>query len=169
MNGSNGIRIKPHHFIDIVTAVGDGKLTFSPHPYGHAQHSVAAKIIDTPNISLIIELGADDICKPCIHNIDGTCDDTIDTSYRPQAPTSKQEWNLLIDQRWCKRLQLKQNDILSAQEFLRRLQHHSQNITDIYREIPEERTAERSRKLGKGIKLLLVLSFLFLTVPFSIL
>ena len=84
------IRIKPHHFIDIVAALGEGKRCFVPHPYGHAQHVVAEKIRDRPDVVLEIELAADDICGPCSHNLEGICDDVIDISYRPEAPPLKQ-------------------------------------------------------------------------------
>ena len=95
------ISIKPHHFVDIITAFGGGRTEFEPHPYAHALHSVAERILSDPGVRLRIELGADDICLPCRHNADGLCDDTIDTSFRPEAPRSKLEWNLLIDRRWC--------------------------------------------------------------------
>ncbi|RJP33795.1 MAG: hypothetical protein C4527_03715 [Candidatus Omnitrophota bacterium] len=149
------IHIKPHHFIDIVAAVGSGKISFEPHPYGHAQHTIAATIIGNLDLLLEIECGADDICQPCIHNIDGVCDDTIDTSYRPTAPSSKREWNLLIDLRWCERLQLKQGDRLTAREFLERLKSAERYIHDIYREVQGERTRHRSTHLQAGIKTLL--------------
>jgi hypothetical protein len=149
------IRIKPHHFVDIVTAYGSGKTTFEPHPYGHAQHIVAARILGEPDISLEVELGADDICEPCMHNIDGLCDDAIDTSYRPRAPSSKREWNLIIDRRWCARLGLKQGNTLSTREWAERVRDLAGDIADIYREIPAERTAERMSNLRRGVQKLL--------------
>ena len=79
------IHIKPHHFVDILTTHGAGQTRFAPHPYGHAQHTVAAQLYAEHDVLLEIELGADDICLPCVHNIDGLCDDTIDTSFRPTA------------------------------------------------------------------------------------
>jgi hypothetical protein len=97
----NMISIKPHHFVDIVTACGDGRTEFQPHPYGHAVHSVAKEILANPDVNLRIEFGADDVCHPCRHNVDGLCDDAIDTSFRPQASKSKREYNLLMDQRWA--------------------------------------------------------------------
>lgn len=149
---SDIIRIKPHHFIDIITKYGAGTLSFSPHPYGHAVHSTARIIIDNRDVLLELELGADDICTPCIHNIDGICDDIIDTSYRPDAPASKREWNLLIDRRWCDRLGFKQGDRLSAAQFCQKLREIDGDITDIYRELPADRTAERLLKLEKGVE-----------------
>jgi hypothetical protein len=145
------IRIKPHHFIDIITASGRGQTAFKPHPYGHAVHTVAAQILRGPDVVLEIELGADDICQPCKHNIDGLCDDTIETSFRPAAPASKRAWNLLIDERWCERLGLEQGDRLTARAFCERLRDRMGEITDIYREVPRERTATRARDLATGI------------------
>jgi len=145
------IAIKPHHFVDIITAFWDESTDFHPHPYGHAVHSVSKSIIEDRNIGLRIELGADDICTPCLHNINGMCDDTIDISFRPAAPKSKREYNLIIDQRWCERLGIKQDDQMTAKELCLRIRDIAGNITDIYRETPSARTAERQAKLQKGI------------------
>jgi len=155
MQQSDLIRIKPHHFIDIITAFGRGQTTFEPHPYGHAVHTVAARLLRDRDALLELELGADDICAPCTHNVDGLCDDTIDTSFRPEAPSSKREYNLLIDQRWCERLGLAQGDRLTARELCQRLQDRMGDLTEIYRENPPERTTARARDLHAGIRKLL--------------
>lgn len=146
------IHIKPHHFIDIVTALGSGQRKFQPHPYGHAVHAVAEQVMNNPDAALEMDLGADDICAPCIHNVDGLCDDTIDTSYRPGAPSSKLESNLMVDRRWCARLGLAQGDRLTARKFCRLVRDRAADITDIYREIPRERTAERAENLARGVE-----------------
>lgn len=145
------ITIKLHHFVDIITQLGGKDAPFQPHPYGHAVHRVARQILADPDVVLCIELGADDICAPCCHNVDGLCDDTIDTSFRPRAPMSKREYNLLIDQRWCARLDLAQHDQLTARELCTRIRDRAGNIEDIYRETPVERTQERQAKLSDGI------------------
>lgn len=145
------IAIKPHHFVDIVTALGSGSTEFQPHPYGHAVHRMAREILENRDIELRIELGADDICAPCRQNAGGLCQDTIDTSFRPQAPRSKRDYNLLIDQRWCARLGLQQDDRLTARQLCLRIRDSSHDITDIYRETPSERTATRQAKLQRGI------------------
>jgi hypothetical protein len=149
------IAIKPHHFVDIVTAFGEGCAEFPPHPYGHAVHSVAKEILGNRDMDLRVEFGADDICAPCRHNINGLCDDTIDTSFRPQAPCSKREWNLLLDQRWSERLGLRQNDRLTARELCVRIRDCARDIDDIYREISADRTAERQANLQRGIAMFL--------------
>jgi hypothetical protein len=79
------ISIKPHHFVDIITAFGDGFGAPAPHPYGHAVHSVTKEILADRDVVLRMEFGADAICHPCCHNLDGKCDDMIDTSFRPQV------------------------------------------------------------------------------------
>ncbi len=149
------VRIKPHHFVDIITSFGRGKVKFEPHPYGHAVHTVSEQILSAPDVLLEMDLGADDICRPCIHNIAGLCDDTIDTSWRPDAPESKRQWNLIIDQRWCKRLGLAQGDQLTARQFCELLRDNIADITDIYREIPADRTADRHKNLKEGVRILL--------------
>ena len=145
------ILIKPHHFVDIMRALGSGNVDWKPHSYGHNLHGVAARLVADCRATLQIELGADDICQPCIHNADGQCDDVIDTSFRPQAPRSKQEWNLLIDRRWCERLGIDQGDTFTARELCERIRDLGGDLTRIYREIPADRTAHRQECLEKGI------------------
>jgi hypothetical protein len=149
------ISIKPHHFVDIVTACGEGLATFEPHPYGHAVHTVAREVLGNLDIVLRIELGADEICLPCRHHLDGSCTDMIDTSFRPAAPASKQAYNLLLDQRWAERLDLRQDDTLTARELCRRIQAQAADISDIYRENPPERVAAKQEKLQQGLSRLL--------------
>ena len=146
------IAIKPHHFVDILTSFGAGERTFYPHPYGHSVNVVSETVLRNPEVILIIELGADEICKPCIHNKNGLCDDVIDISNRPSAPSSKREWNLLIDNRWCDRIMVKQGDMITAGEMSRRILAKKGNISDIYREINDGGTAERERQLTEGIR-----------------
>jgi len=153
MNAS--ISVKPHHFIDIITALGAGSVPREPHPYGHALHTVARRILDGPFVGLKIELAADDICGPCRHNVGGVCDDTIDTSFRPTAPESKQAWNLLIDRRWCERLGIAQGDAFTARQLCVRIRDSMGDITDIYWETPSDRTRERQVALEKGIRVFL--------------
>ena len=145
------IAIKPHHFVDIITKFGEESPEFKSHPYGHHVHVVAKKILDDRDIVLRVELGADAICQPCDHNKNGMCDDKIDTSFRPGAPSLKREWNLLIDKRWCEKIGIKHNDQLTAREFCKRIKNSIDNLRDIYLEIPKKRTSERKKKLKRGI------------------
>jgi len=58
----------------------------------------------------------------------------------------------LIDQRWCKRLGIKQGDQLTARELCERIQDKMGDITDIYHAIPARMTAERSTNLIRGLE-----------------
>jgi hypothetical protein len=149
------ILIKPHHFIDIVRALGTGQVDWKPHPYGHNLHGVAERVVADRDAILQIELGADDVCQPCLHNVHGQCDDVIDTSFRPQAPRSKQQWNLLIDRRWCQVLRLKQGDHIAARQFCERVRNHFTQLPDIYLELPAAHLAKRARELERGLEMYL--------------
>jgi len=145
------LRIKPHHFLDIIADFGAGSRSFKPHAYGHAVHTVAERLLANRNIEIELVLGIDDICRPCKHHVGDTCDDTIDTSFRPEAPPSKEEWNKRIDRRWFERLGLKEGDRMTASEFCRIVREKMGGIYEIYREIPRQMTADRERNLLKGI------------------
>ncbi|OHD48975.1 MAG: hypothetical protein A2096_13070 [Spirochaetes bacterium GWF1_41_5] len=146
------IKIKPHHFIDIITSLANEKIELKPCSYRHDVHTVTRLLLQDSEIELEMELGADKICAPCIHNKNGLCDDTIDTSARPRAPSSKREWNLLIDQRWCSRLQIKQDDVFSAQDFCLLIKKYTNNLQEIYPEMPLGHTEQRARDLNTGLE-----------------
>lgn len=146
------IRIKPHHVVDIISALGRGQTTFQPHPYGHGVHTVAPCLLCDHDVLLEIELGADDICRPCKHNINGLCNDTIDTSFRPRAPSSKRLYNLLIDRRWCQQLGLVAGDRITPRQFCLLVRECVGKLTAIYCENPSERTAAQARDLLAGIE-----------------
>lgn len=146
------ISMKPHHFVDILRDLGNGDTDYRPHPYGHGLHTVAADLLVHRDAILRIELGMDDICAPCRHNFAGRCDDTIDISFRPAAPSSKQEYNLLLDQRWCEQLDVSQGDELPAAELCRRILANVDAMPAIYRENPLERITPRMEALVHGAR-----------------
>lgn len=149
---NNIIKIKPHHFIDIITSFSANRVLLKPHYYHHNVHSISKTILENRNTLLEIDLGDDDICKPCIHNIDGICDDLLDISDRPKVPQLKIEWNLILDKRWCKRLKIEQGEIISVLEFCKLLNEGSNNLVHIYKENNLEHTIEREFNLKKGLK-----------------
>ncbi len=153
------ILIKPHHLVDIIRALGGERIALKPHPYGHNLHGVAEKLFADRDAVLQMELGVDEICQPCIHNVNGACSDVIDTTFRPQAPRSKQEWNLIIDRRWCQALGVADGDRITARHFCERLRQQIDRMTDIYREVPRERVAARAEQLSRGLDRYLARSF----------
>lgn len=146
------IRIKPHHFVDIIADYGADDVSLDPHPYGHAVHTVTARLLDDPDVMLEIELGADDICGPCAHNIDGLCDDTLERSLGPDVPHLKRDLNLRLDERWCERLGLKQGDRITAREMCELIASRGWDIGDIYREMRPDIGEEKARNLELGVK-----------------
>jgi hypothetical protein len=152
------LRIKPHHFVDIIADYGAGEVATEPHEYGHGVHLATARILGEKDLGLRIELGADDICRPCKHNVEGRCDDTIDISFRPRAPQSKGEYNLLIDQRWCDLLRIKQGDEMTARELARRLGQVGEGLDVVYQEEPAAAVADRARDLRAGVDKYLALA-----------
>jgi hypothetical protein len=97
-----------------------------------------------------MELGADDICAPCLHNREGGCDDSIEASHLLVTLRRKQAYNLLIDKRWCERLQLQQDDTLSVRDFFLRLSQASNDLRDIYAEQPETYAEDKAQRLERG-------------------
>jgi hypothetical protein len=151
------ILIKPHHFVDILAARGAGQTRFSPHPYGHALHIVAHRLLMRDGSRLRITTGADAICEPCRFNIDRRCTDSMPDRYAryPRVPGSKGEWNILIDTRWCGQMGLTSGDILSVPELSRRILEVSRRIPRIYRELPREYAIDLRRNLKRGLLLFL--------------
>jgi len=147
-----GLRIKPHHLVDIISSFARKDIEFKPHPFGHAVHVVAETVFNNPDVEFNIELGADTICYPCKYNVNNFCIDTIDTSFRPLAPESKNEWNLLIDRRWCRKLGVKQGDLFTARQFCRILREKAKDISGIYRELPEEMIKKKEKSIEEGAK-----------------
>jgi hypothetical protein len=60
------IAIKPHHFVDILISFHEECIVPEQHHYGHDVHTVTRKVINNPDTLLRMELGADDICTPCV-------------------------------------------------------------------------------------------------------
>ena len=145
------IRIMPHHFVDIVRvhfSMGQAPL---PGKLGHDVHRVVARLLDDRDAMLEIALGSDDICTPCAYFVGGQCNNTIDTSVRKGAPPLMSNYNLLIDQRWCRRLDLSEGDHLTARQFCQRLQDHVGDIASIYAETPDATRTQWTERLQKGI------------------
>ena len=145
------IHIKPHHFLDIITRFGAGQ-GFEPHPYGHAQHIVAARILRDPQITLELTLGCDDICAPCRHQQGGKC---LDSTATTGQTLSKEAYNRALDERWLARLGLRAGERLTAAEFCRLARERLGDIYTLYPDAPREGTALRRERLLRGAALYL--------------
>jgi hypothetical protein len=101
---------------------------------------------------LEITLEPDAICVPCIHNVDNLCDNLLDRSFRPTAPVLMRDWDLLINQRWCERLEIAEGDRYTATELCQRLSDRAGDITGIFPEIIDGRIAVKEKNMREGIK-----------------
>ena len=145
------IRIKPHHFIDIIVDLGAGKTQYQPASCGHALHEVAPRLLESKDVELEIEQGIDDICLPCSHNVRGECDDLLAAAAHG-GMERKHDYNLQLDQRWCGRLGLEQGQRINSRDFVKLLGDNCADLADIYRELPAERVKEKRRNIEAGAK-----------------
>ncbi|MFB3893443.1 MAG: DUF1284 domain-containing protein [Phycisphaerae bacterium] len=123
------MRLRPHHLIDIVTSFGQGR-QFSPHPYGHALHTVAREVLANPDIEVEFIIGADDICQPCSHlTPDGRCDDIL-TRFDP--PISKQDYNDALDRRVFKHMGMAPGNKMTVRQFLERVASRLPGLMDAF-------------------------------------
>ena len=148
------LRLRPHHLIDIVKGYGHGQV-FAPHPYGHAVHVAARRVIEEPDVGIEFVLAADDICAPCLHlQPDGRCDDELE---QVSPPESKQAYNDRLDSAVFAFLGMEPGARLSLQEFLARLRQQAPDIAGLCAH-PGETEADRLAGLTKGLDVLVVRS-----------
>jgi hypothetical protein len=144
------LRLRPHHLIDLVTDYGRGR-AFVPHPYGHAVHVVARRVVEDRDVEIAFVLAADDICRPCRHlQPDVQCDDVL---YQLSPPTSKQAYNDELDAAVLAHLGLQPGARLSLSEFLAQLRQRAEGIAAICAH-PGEAEADRLAGLIQGLDLL---------------
>jgi hypothetical protein len=146
------IRIKPHHFLDLLRDLGAGATFTSPPGYGHAVPQVAEALQADPDVLIQFTAGIDDICAPCAHNVGGRCDDLL-TRYDP--PVSKDAYNRRLDARWYERLGIGEGDRMPARDFCLLAREKMGDLRTIYLERDEADTLERREKLLTGIEVFL--------------
>jgi len=141
------MKLRPHHLIDIVCDYGQGA-AFEPHPYGHAVHTVAARVIEDPDMEVEFVVAADDICVPCRHlQVDGQCDDVLS---QLAEPVSKQSYNDGLDHKVLAFLEMQPGVQMTVSEFLDRLDAHMPGIAEVCTH-PGEKQRHRLGGLRKGL------------------
>jgi hypothetical protein len=142
------MKLRPHHLLDIVRSYGQG-VEFTPHPYGHALHTVAAQVLADLTIEVEFVLAADDICTPCCHLQPGdVCDDVLS---QLTEPVSKQAYNDGLDSRLFPYLGMQPGTRLTVRAFLERVQQHIPGIEQICAH-PGEKQADRLQGLRQGLE-----------------
>lgn len=137
------IKIKPHHFMDIIKLYGRGTEVFIPDQrYKHNFYLVANEIINNRRATVQLTVHKDDICEPCIYSgSGGICSDGIN---HIEHITSKDEWNKILDKRIMELVQLFEGSEITASEFCERLYQIREAIPEIWRE--EDAPARKSRQ-----------------------
>ncbi len=109
------MRLRPHHLLDVICSYGQD-VRFTPHPYGHALHSVAEAVLSNPDLRARFVVGPDEICMPCEHlRADGLCDDVL---RQIDPPISKQGYNDDLDRRLFDYLALAPGAVMAIRHFL---------------------------------------------------
>ncbi len=145
------IRIKPHHFLDILRDIGAERV-WEPHPYGHAVHLVGESLFRDPHQEIQLVLGIDDICEPCRNNENGVCTDWTDS---PGYRIRKEDWNRRIDERILRILRMKEGETMSAVDYARTALEHLEELRPVWREAPAEKTDQRMQNLSRGLAMYL--------------
>ena len=72
------IKIKPHHFMDIIKLYGSGLEHFVPDTImGHNFYKIGNEVLDNHEVLLQLTIDADDICTPCKMCHNHICIDTV--------------------------------------------------------------------------------------------
>ena len=122
------MRLRPHHLIDIVRDHGH-RVPLEPHPYGHAVHTVAARVLHDLDLEVTFVLAADDICTPCRHlRADGQCEDVLSQF---DEPVSKQAYNDDLDARVFAHMGMQPGARLTVRAFLETPRAHVPGIEEV--------------------------------------
>jgi hypothetical protein len=142
------MKLRIHHFFDIIRDFGTGK-TFEPHPYLHNYHKVADEIKNNPDLELEIVVESDAICKGCVHLVNGICDDSI--SHRSDF-TSKEAFNNHLDKRIIEAFGIERDKKYTPTLLVKLAPEYIENIEFIYDGNDSEHTAKRKENVLKGLK-----------------
>ncbi len=140
------MKLRPHHLLDIITAYGDD-VEFKPHPYEHAVHTCAEIVLNDPDTEVEFIVGADFICEPCIHLVDGRCDDVVG---QVEPAPSKQEYNDDLDRRVFAHLDLAEGTVMTVREFVAVVEKHLEGLPELCHH-PKEDVAHRASRLSAGL------------------
>ena len=141
------IKLRPHHLLDIVSDYGHD-VKFEPHPYGHAVHTVARMVLSNTGLKAEFIVGADDICRPCMHlQPDGRCDDVMPND---KPPSSKQEYNDDLDRQLFNYFNFAPGTIMTIWQFLENVNEIVPGVETICTHPGEDQKA-RLDGLKKGL------------------
>jgi hypothetical protein len=139
--------LRIHHFFDMLRDYGAKKEIY-PHPYGHSYHLLAEKTYSNELDSIKIIISNDDVCADCSKSKDGHCLDTLD--YREDF-SLKEDFNNHIDHRIMKKMNLRENQIISFKELLGLAELYINDMDWIYEGNDPDHTEKRRENVIKGV------------------
>jgi hypothetical protein len=142
------LKLRPHHILDIVRNIGNERQVV-PHEYGHLVHEITNIIQSNSNTECLLVVENDSICGPCrMLTSDNKC---IDVLNQLEEPISKQVYNDDLDTRILSLLGIKQNTIITINEYLRVV---GNNLNDVIDTCTHPKEDKESRRFGliNGLK-----------------
>lgn len=140
------IRIKPHHFMDIIKLYGSGITEFVPDTkMQHDFYKVANQIIQNPETKLELTIYGDDICKPCI-KYNKEC---LDPLMHIPGFTSKNTYNKTLDTRIIQLYHLEDKPY-SALELCSVFLNDKDRIFEVWKEEDDSVTQKRYTLFVEG-------------------
>ena len=141
------MKLRPHRLLDIISSHGQD-VKFTPHPYGHAMHSVAEAVLSNLELRAQFVVGPDEICLPCKHLRDnGLCDDVL---CQVDPPVSKQEYNEDLDRRLSAYLGVPPGTAMTVRRFLEMVDKKVPGIENLCTH-PKENEQQRLDALIRGL------------------
>lgn len=142
------LRIKPHHFLDMIKLYGAGYESFVPdETTGHAFYSVGNQILRDPRTKLRFTFACDDVCGPCKWRQGTLCTDAVSGlgAYR-----GKDAYNKMLDERLARLAGLKLDRIYTAEETCALLARHREAIFEVWSLEERARLEKRYELFCKG-------------------
>ncbi len=145
--GMECMEIRPHHLLDIISSFGAGSEFKPAVAYGHAVHTCAEIVLGDLDTPLEFVAAADFICAPCIHLVDGVCDDTVGVH---DPPVMKQDYNDALDRRLLAYFGLAERDQMTFGEYLRVIADNFEGLAEMCSH-PNEEVSVRDANLRAGL------------------
>lgn len=123
------MKLRIHHFFDIIRDFCSKEGHIMPHPYGHSYHKVAKAIWTNPSLKIKIVVQCDDVCDRCSHLKNNSCIDVI--GYRKDF-RFKEKFNDYLDQRIMKVCLVKKGNTYTPIQLCKKAKLYLRNINWIY-------------------------------------
>ena len=144
------IKIKPHHFFDIIKLYGSGLDKFIPdEKMDHDFYRIGTIILNNKDVMLSLTLDADDICTPCKYCQNNMCSDKLESI---PGYDKKDAYNKELDKRIIEFYNLDINKKYSAIELCRTYLSEPEFINKVWQEENEEKVKRRNQLFLSGVK-----------------